>query len=438
MRVALISTYELGRQPLHVASPAAALEHAGHTVRTLDLAVEAWSDDLIQWADAVAFSTPMHTALRLATEGAGRVRTARPGLPVAAYGLYAEMADPTLFARRIAGEYEPDLVTWVEEASRGTSVRRRRTPLRVPVRAALPPLDKYARLEMDGEARLVGAVEATHGCRHRCRHCPLPTVYDGRFSVVDRAVVLADIEQLAAAGAAHITFGDADFFNGPQHSLRIVEEMHERWPWLTYDATIKVEHLLEHAHLLDSLAATGCLFVVSAFETLNDAILDILDKGHTAAGAAAAVHLTRDRGIDLRPTWLPFTPWSTVPDVAEIFSFIAAHDLIGSTDPVQLSIRLLVPKTSLLAEHPAFLPHRHDYDPVGLTYRWTSADPAADALAAQLAEVAESGTDQDPVRTFQQMWRATLAAAGLDTAPADAIAAGSIEGRPRLTESWFC
>ena len=66
MRVLLISTYELGHQPLHVASPAAALRRAGHEVRCLDLSVQPWDAGALQWTQAVGFSVPMHTAMRLA------------------------------------------------------------------------------------------------------------------------------------------------------------------------------------------------------------------------------------------------------------------------------------------------------------------------------------------------------------------------------------
>ena len=177
-----------------------------------------------------------------------------------------------------------------------------------PDRFDLPSLDRYAQLEMGSDRVLVGSVEASHGCMHRCRHCPLPTVYDGRMRVVPLKTVLSDIEGLVEAGAGHITFADADFFNGPRHSLRIVGEMQRRWPHLTYDATIKVEHLRRHERELPLLAETGCLFVVSAFEILNNRILTILDKGHTAEDASYVVHAARQVGFEIRPTWLPFTP----------------------------------------------------------------------------------------------------------------------------------
>ena len=444
MRVALISTYELGRQPIHLASPAARLRRNGHEVRTLDLAVEPWDEGLVAWAGAIGFSTPMHTALRLATAAARRVRSSRMELPLAAYGLYAAVAGTDgPFDRAIAGEYEQQLLDWitsVEEGgpTAGTTTFRGRSKLEVPDRSGLPGLERYARLRSGEDSVLVGSVEASHGCRHECRHCPLPAVYGGRFRAVPAGTVLADIEHLVDAGAGHVTFGDADFFNGPKHSLRIVAELHRRWPHLTYDATIKVEHLRQYDSHLPTLAETGCLFVVSAFEILNNRILSILDKGHTAADASSVIHAARQVGLEVRPTWLPFTPWTSLGDVADIFSFIISHDLVESTDPVQLSIRLLVPRGSLLAGHPAFLPHRGEYDPDRATYRWRAPDPRVDALAAELAQLAEEGTRQPPAATFARMWRSILEATERDPVLAESIPQGATVGRPRLTEPWFC
>ena len=101
----------------------------------------------------------------------------------------------------------------------------------MPDRTGLPPLSKYATLQMpDGERRLVGYTEASRGCRHLCRHCPVVPIYNGQFRVVQPEVVLADVAAQVAAGAEHITFGDPDFFNGPTHAMRIVAALHAEHP----------------------------------------------------------------------------------------------------------------------------------------------------------------------------------------------------------------
>jgi hypothetical protein len=304
------------------------------------------------------------------------------------YGLYA-------------GRGEYDLVQWVDGTS-GAPV--------VPDRGGLPGLDRYAKVVVDGRERLAGYVEASRGCRFRCRHCPVPVVYDGRMRIVDADLVLADIAQLVAAGAEHITFGDPDFLNGPHHSLRIVRALHERWPDLTFDVTTKVELILRHPEVWSELAAAGCLFVVSAVECVDDAVLARLDKGHTATDAARAVHLLRSHGIELRPSLLPFTPWTTHQSLIDLLDFVTVNDLVGNVEPVHWSIRLLIPEGSLLTGI---------VDP-----DWTSP---LDDLQRSVAAVVE--TTPDPAEAF-------LAVAAL-------VAPGrwhevTARDTPRLSEPWFC
>lgn len=444
MQVLLISTYELGHQPVHLASPAAALQAAGHDVTCLDLSVQPWDAQAVASADAIAFSVPMHTAMRLARRAATQVRNLRPDVPVCFYGLYAPVSrDATvghLADQVLAGEYEPALVAWVEGVAGQPVVHlgRGRGHFWLPARDLLPPLERYAHLAIDGQERLVGCVEATHGCKHVCRHCPVPTVYGGAFRVVDEQVVADDIDQLVAAGARHITFADADFLNGPAHALRVVRGLHERHPQVTFDCTVKVEHILDHDAIWGEMAAAGCLFVVCALELCNDDLLALLDKGHTTAQAEAAVHLLRRHGIELRPSFLPFTPWTQVSDITDILDFVIANDLIGNVDPVQYTIRLLLPEGSLLLHRPEILPYLGPYDPERLTYTWTPADPVTDGLQAELAALAEAGaaSGEPAGATFLKINGAVRRSAG-EPVP-EALPVGSTEGRPRLTEPWFC
>ena len=454
MRVLLISTYELGHQPLHIASPAAALRRAGHEVRCLDLSVQPWDPGALESAQAVGFSVPMHTAMRLALSAGRRVRREHPGLPICFYGLYAtvsrELVERELAARAIAGEYEPALTAWVDElaaprapapAAGRPIIHLQRGSFDPPARELLPGLERYARLAVGGEERLVGYVEASHGCVHRCRHCHVPAVYDGRIRVVQAETVLRDVERLAEMGARHITFGDPDFLNGWRHSLAIVRALHERRPELTFDCTTKVEHVLEHADVWADVAASGCLFVVSALESVNDEILARLDKGHTTAEAVLALDLLREHGIETRPSFMPFTPWTTPRDVLEIVDFVAAHDLVANVDPVQYTIRLLVPEGSLLLEGKDLREHLGPYDAERLSYPWRSADPAADRLQGRLsALVQQSAAAREAIGlTFARIRAAVREATGEAGGPEpEAIPMGSSEGRPRLTEPWFC
>jgi len=422
VRILLISTYELGRQPLHVAAPAGALRAAGHEVRCLDLAVEPWDPDTVEWADRVALSVPMHTATRLARDLARIVER-----PTCAYGLYAEMvADECDHA--IAGEYTAGLLAWAAGENPGALVQlaRERVSHARPVRDLLPSLDAYARyVDADGE-RLVGTVEASHGCSHRCRHCPVPVVYDGRTRGVDADWLLDDVAHLVDLGARHLTFADADFLNRPGHAVAVARAVHRRFPDLTFDCTVKVEHVLRHADVWPELAASGCTFVVSAFESVDDSVLIRLDKGHTVADAARATEMLRAHHIEVRPSWLPFHPWTTDESLVLLLDFVADQGLVANVDPVQYAVRLLVPRGSLLLAQIDVGP----WDPQRLTYSWASP---LDDLQRDIATLVEAAGELPIEETYAQV----RSAVGATSRPVPASAA-STRVVPRLTESWFC
>jgi pyruvate-formate lyase-activating enzyme len=412
VNVLLVSAYELGHQPLAVAQPAGVLRARGHDVRCVDVSVEPWDPALATWADRIALSVPMHTAARLV-----RPIAAAAERPVAAYGLYAAMCADV--AQPLVSRDPVDaVVAWVD------GDREPDTALDVlPARDLLPPLARYAQLVHGGREQLVASVEASRGCAHRCRHCPVPVVYDGRIRINDVDAVVADVGQQVALGARHVTYGDPDFFNGVHHALRVVRAVHERFPGLTFDCTVKVEHILRHEDVWAELAASGCLFVVSAFESVNDETLELLDKGHTAADAARAVALLRGHGIEIRPSWLPFTPWATLADVRAILEFVATNDLVPNVDPVQFTIRLLMPEGSLLLGHVDGL---GPWDRDRLTYTWASP---LDPLQQELAALVEAMTDA-PIPAVHDAIRVAVGLAPLGLTETRAV--------PRIDEPWFC
>ena len=456
MKITLVSTYEMGHQPLGLAAPAAALRGRGFEVRCLDLAVEAPEASDFEDAALVAIAVPMHTAARLGVELAKRVRRLNPRAHVAFYGLYATPLHDRLVGDGLAdsiigGEYEPGLVGLAEQLARGDQAEvaagvgpvplfeRQRYP--VPDRRGLPPLDGYAHLHIDGELRLAGYVEATRGCAHVCRHCPLTPVYGGRLRLVQAEAVVADAEQLIGAGARHITFGDPDFFNAVPHSLAIVEALRSRHADLTFDATIKVEHLIEHADVLPRLRELGCLFITSAFESTDDGVLDRLDKGHSRVDLDRAIELVTAAGIALRPTWVAFTPWTRAADLLDLLAFIEARGLVNNVQPVQYALRLLLPPGSPLIEMLEGEGRLGPFDAAALTFTWRSQDARLDALQAELATIVEGAATEESGEanevTFAKVKRAALRAlTGLDR-PVEVVPQLR-EAAPGLTEAWFC
>jgi radical SAM superfamily enzyme YgiQ (UPF0313 family) len=457
--ILLISCYELGHQPLNLASPLAVLSHAGYQPIAIDSAVEPLTDDIILRARLVCISVPMHTALRLAMRVAEHVQRVNPAAQLCFYGLYASLNATYLHEQGIefviGGEYEQallDLTHALEESrnpalpgigthSQPAAPILRRLPFIQPARQPLPPLQRYARLQLGDSLSLVGYVETTRGCLHTCLHCPITPVYQGRFFALPRELVLQDICAQVQLGAQHITFGDPDFLNGPGHALKILRAMHAEFPDLTFDATIKIEHILEHRNLFREFKALGCAFIVSAVEAVSDHVLLYLDKGHTRADVIEALDILDDASIPMRPSLLPFTPWTTLDDYLDLLTFVEQHRLINQIDPVHYSIRLLLPPGSALLDTPAMRPHLGELDATAFSYRWTHPDPRVDQLQQAVASLVEVGEHDHiaPAETFYLIKALAEEAAGLVlSATSTAHIPPTLKVTPHLTESWFC
>ncbi len=456
MKVLLISTYELGHQPFGLASPAAWLQAAGMSVACLDLSVQGIDPRLTREAKLIAFYLPMHTATRLAVKALSRIRAENPDAHICCYGLYASMNAPYLqklgAQTVLGGEFEEGLVALATQLSNKSTptgpshsnafISMARQRFLVPERSGLPSLESYARVVFGNQQyRTVGYTEASRGCKHLCRHCPIVPIYRGQFRVVQPEIVLADIRNQVEAGAQHITFGDPDFFNGVGHALNIVEQLHRQYPYLSYDVTIKIEHLLKHARQLRALKETGCLFVTSAVESVDDKVLKLLEKGHTRSDFIRAVVLCRDNELVLSPTFVTFTPWTTWTGYRDLLSLLVDLDLVDNVAPIQLAIRLLVFPGSKLLELPELREQLEGFDESVLSYRWSHRDPSLDALCNRIrVHVKHAEDNQYPRReSFDAIWRLAHA----NCAPSEQRLPGITPAPcrasiPYLNEPWYC
>jgi radical SAM superfamily enzyme YgiQ (UPF0313 family) len=437
VRILLISTYDLGHQPFGLASPAAWLRAEGHEVAMADLSRDRLDADAVIGADWVGFHLPMHTAARMAIPRIEEVKRLNPGVRLACFGLYAPVNEAMLRGMGVehisGGEFEQALTDAIGGRGGGAqTVHLERLAFVQPDRAGLPGLARYARLLHEGESRVAGYTEASRGCRHLCRHCPIVPVYNGKFRVVPREVVMADVRAQIAAGARHITFGDPDFLNGPGHAMPLVEAFHAEFPGISYDVTIKVEHLLKHRQALPVLKRTGCLFVTSAVESLDDAVLARLDKGHTKADFVEALGLMRGHGLTMLPTFVAFTPWTTRAAYRELLRAVRELDLMENVAPIQLAIRLLIPAGSRLLEVADL--RVGGFDPAALSYRWVHPDAEMDRLCQDLQGLIRKADQRGASRseTFRLIWERAFEEAWPDfMLPARATV-------PYLTEPWYC
>jgi hypothetical protein len=459
LKIVLISTYELGRQPFGLASPAAWLRKREHRVVCMDLARQALHEPAIKEADLIAIYLPMHTATRLAAQILPGLRVQNPGAHFCCYGLYAPMNEAYLRSLGVAtilgGEFENGLVHLAERLARsngsnGNGVDRsapqeeslislERLKFEVPDRSGMPALQKYAHLIIPGGGyRIVGSTEASRGCKHLCRHCPIVPVYNGVFRIVPREIVLEDVRRQVAAGAQHISFGDPDFFNGIGHAIPLVEQFHREFPGVTYDVTIKIEHLRKHAEHLPKLKETGCQFVISAVESVNDIFLATLEKGHTRADFLHVASTFRALGLTLHPTFVPFSPWTTVENYVDLLRVLYEEQLTENVAPIQLGIRLLIPAGSRMLELEEISRAVGPFDPQSLVYPWRHSDSRVDALSETVQEIAAAADREKESRAtaFERIWIAAHRAAGIE--PPALLHAQSVRAVPFLSEPWYC
>ena len=471
--ILLISCYELGHRPAGLTRPLRALEAAGFTPDVLDVAVESLDLEKVARARFIGISVPMHTALRLGVHLLHRIREINSDVSICMYGLYAKlntdyllshgvdfclpssvtpqqingmnanqryecrMAFPVWHSPPLSGRQAKDMSTQLVELVESIveDERAEAQGSGFPI-AELPPLEMYAQFEDAGEVRMIGYTETTHGCKHLCTHCPIPPVYEGRFFAVQRDIVLDEIHEQVVEGATHITFGDPDFLNGPTHGLRILRAMHEAFPSLTFDFTTKIEHILKNREHFREFSQLGCRFVISAVESLSGRVLTILEKQHTRADVAEALDIVQDAGIALRPTWVPFTPWTTLDDYLEIFQFVDTHRLVYHVDPVQYTVRLLIPPGSYLLDCPETKKLSLALDEASFSYVWVHPDPRMDELHKRVNDLVENDarTGVDALDTFYRIW--SLAADMRGQAPPQIREVH--QPAPRITEAWFC
>ena len=450
MKISLVNPYELGRQPFGLAEPAAFLQREGFEVNCCDLSIQKLDTCLSSDTDVVAVYVAMHTATRIAVEAFPRIRELSPHASLCVYGLYASM-NADLFRSLgvdtvLGGEFETGLVSMAKRLQAGHSTGQTepvtsldKIEFIAPDRSLLPPLTQYASLiNTDGSTRTVGFSETTRGCKYLCRHCPVVPVYQGRFFVVPVDIILDDIRQQVKAGAQHISFGDPDFFNGPGHALKIVRALHREFPWLTYDATIKIEHIVNYREDMRTLKETGCLFILSAVEAMDDNILQLLDKGHTRDDFMVSLAWLREIDIDLTPTFVAFTPWTTLDIYLDLLQHVVDLQLIESVAPVQLSIRLLIPAGSYILEIDNLEGIIGEFDADILGHPWSNPDPRVDALQEKVQAWVMAGEANGLSRPeiFRGVWNIAHEIAGKPVAELDTGRAGKVI--PRLSENWYC
>jgi radical SAM superfamily enzyme YgiQ (UPF0313 family) len=377
LKILLLSFYDLGKQPKIISELYKKLDNGSNQIDVVDYSIEEKNLTLDNY-DVLGIYASMHTASVLAEQ---YLRDRKLPNKLFVFGLYANVFSEMFSNFQSIHSFDSDELESLLEVQLNPNYSFKHS---VPDRTILPSITDYSHI-VDGSNNLIaGSVETTYGCKHECTHCPVPIEFKGMFKTFGTEKIITDVTNQVEEGAKHISFNDPDFFNGPKHALKILQLLNEKHPSITYDSTIKVEHILKYPDYFQELKNLNMLFVISAFETTNDHVLNILQKNHSFNDLNKAVELSLENKIDIRPTWMPFSPWTEQNDLISIIKLIENYKLRETVDPIQLTIKLLVPKNSLILKRPEMKEYLLDYDPSSFSYAWKYKFPNIDNIQNEL------------------------------------------------------
>lgn len=413
----VVSSFEGGYQPNTALSAYTALRNAGyHDTAFHDAYVDGLPDDLFDDADVVAVSVPLFDSLQAGLQLSEMIRARRPDAKIVFFGQYATLNAARLPGKygdyAVVGEWEQPLVNLARHLSTGEALDKVglvnardaaagmipnpyivRKKITLSDRSVAPPLHKYPQPHVEKmlgrKDLIVGGVESTRGCHHKCTYCSVYAAYDGKVIPIEDDIVLQEVRNLVAQGMNHLTFTDAEFFNAKNQGLRLLRTLHAEFPDLTYDFTTRVDHILEYQDVLREMKDLGVRFITSALEFPTQMVLDVVSKEITIDDIELAIKTLREIGIRLSPTFIMFNPWVGKEDLAAFKEFIRRNELDDVVDPIQYETRLHLYKGSPLLSRASTAGLQ--LDEFEFHYEWKHPDPSVDEMYFANVTPAEPG-----------------------------------------------
>jgi hypothetical protein len=164
-------------------------------------------------------------------------------------------------------------------------------------------------------------------------------------------------------------------------------------------------------------------------------VLTLLDKGHTRQDFFDVVALTRSAGVALSPTFVAFTPWTTLDSYCDLVDTVASEGLIGHVAPIQWAIRLLLPEGSRLLELSEVRALAGPLQPSTLTHPWRHGDPAVDRLQQDIERLVGVRLNASRFDLFDQISALAHDRAGRARREPPMASRATI---PYLNEPWYC
>ena len=419
-KVALISTFEGGFQPVSLATSAGILKENHIDFTVLDTYVDGFDPDKFHTQEFVGISVPLFDSLMSGISAARKIRAVNKKAHICFFGQYAMLNMKRLVPDEadscIYGEWEeqlpalinflgdsgingsdplPDNLKSVYICGRSAPAKGyfpvRRKNIRI-LRDNLPPLHKYPQQQIDklvGRKTVSGATEIVRGCHHKCLYCSVYAAYDGRSIPFKSDHVFEDVKNLVNFGMNHLTFLDADFFSLGKYGGSILKNLNKLYPDLTFDFTTRVDHILENAEFFKELANCNLSFVTTALEFPGEQVLNAVGKNISIDQIETAIRLLRSLNIEINPTFIMFNPWMKMSDVIHFKKFVDRNNLEKTIDPIQYETRLHLYKSSPLLKSPAL--KGIELEEKEFHYEWKHPDPAVDELYKKSVKPVKEG-----------------------------------------------
>ena len=412
-QVALISTYETGFQPLIISTAAAAFLRNDINPAVYDLYLGKSDRNGIMDHEFYGIGLTLFDSLQGSVSIAAEIRAENPDAHICFYGPYAELNKERLLRYGnscILGDWERPLVRlsqavlsgngkdWTQVpqvysfANREVKFEFDRSFCVVPARHLLPPLHTYTNTFIENildRKMVVGNVETTRGCHHKCKFCSVYATSATRVKFTDTEVIMADVEQLVNQGMEHITFVDAEFINNIKFSLDIVNRIHDKYPQLTYDFTTRIDHVVEHEAAIPQFKETGCIAITTSIEFPRKDILDRLEKDITLSHILNGMEILKKNEIKVHTTFVTFNPWTDLEGLMSLSQFIKENNLEDVIDPIQYETRLHLYKGSPLLKDSTLaelILHEQDFH-----YEWEHPDPQVEEVFQRMVKPVAEG-----------------------------------------------
>lgn len=417
IKILVISSFEGGYQPITAISAYSGLKNAGYeNTHFHDTYVDGIPENLFSNADLIAISVPLFDALQAGLQLSEMIRATAPNAQIVFFGQYATLNAGRLPGKygnyAVCGEWEQPLINLAHHISSGNELNKiglvdardartgliphpyiTRNQIVLPDRSAAPALHKYPQPHVEKMLNrsgvVVGGVESTRGCHHKCTYCSVYAAYDGKVIPIKDGIVIQDVRNLMAQGMTHLTFTDAEFFNAKNQGINLLRALHAEFPALTYDFTTRIDHIIEHEDSLREMKGLGVQFITSALEFPTQMVLDVVSKEISIEDIEEAIATLRDIGIRLSPTFIMFNPWVSKKDLDAFKDFIKRNALDDVVDPIQYETRLHLYKGSPLLSRTST---------AGLTlienefhFDWKHPDPEVDEIYFSSVTPAEPG-----------------------------------------------